>query len=152
MNEIGVAIVETPLDFLEVQVKGPLGDDAVMEEPVFRKGPEAFDAVYMVPAERFTPVFRDDDMIAPDIQEYIGMTVVGEMQASRAVCSEQKQRRVALCPPFHGESPDFSLFLPYPADEIAFRLFKSGGGMEPARSNSHSIRQYFRVVSPSSWT
>ena len=92
MNQIGIAIVETPLDFFEIQGKGSLRNDAVMQEPMFRKGPKAFDAVQMVPAERFAPIFCDDDMIASDIQKNIGVTVVSEVQGSRPIRSGQQQR------------------------------------------------------------
>ena len=54
-----------------------------MVDPLFRRGPEAFNSIEMVSASRFPLVFSDYHMVAADIQKRAGVPTIG---AGEAVC------------------------------------------------------------------
>jgi hypothetical protein len=58
-------MVETEANFPQVKMEVFLGYTTVGIKPVFGIAPEALDAVDVVPAFWFTPLFSDDDDIAP---------------------------------------------------------------------------------------
>ena len=65
-----------------------------MVNPLFRRGPEAFNSIEMVSASRFPLVFSDDHMVTADIKKRAGVSIIG---AGEAVC---------LCVVYHARAPN----------------------------------------------
>jgi hypothetical protein len=57
-----MSMVETVANFTQVKMKKFAGDSTVGSQPVFRIGPEPFDAIDMVASFGATFLFSDDDM------------------------------------------------------------------------------------------
>jgi len=80
LDEIFAAVVEPPLDFLEVEREVQPGHAAVVFEPLPGEGPEAFDVRRDLVAFPPPPFTLDDDAVTADLQEGAGQGVVPEVQ------------------------------------------------------------------------
>ena len=82
-DQVFVPVIKPPFDLFEVEMEVLPGHPTVWVEPGLGIGPEAFDAVEMVPALGSALVFRDGHVIASHSERSIRMPVIRVIEAAR---------------------------------------------------------------------
>ena len=78
-----MAMVETIANFTQIKMEKFAGHSTVRSQPVFRIGPEAFDAINMVTSLGTTLLLTDDHMAANQAQGGVGLPLVRVVERTR---------------------------------------------------------------------
>lgn len=96
-------MIEPPLGLFQIEMKILLGYTTVLIEPMLGIRPEPFDAVDVISSLRSAFFFSNDHMIAPDIQEGIGVPIIGVIQAAWLGVSSHQGHQLLFAPTGNGE-------------------------------------------------
>lgn len=110
-------MVEPIANLPQVNMKEFAVHSAVWIQPVFGVTPEAFYAVYVIPAFGLSLLFPHDNMVSPHSQRRISMPVVRVVETPRPCGASHQPDHFTPLSSLHREHADLPVSLKYPEDD-----------------------------------